>query len=202
MQIEKHLSDPPGNGLCEDLTLAIDPFCLFSSCSWCLQGLGPDPPGPVIARITFLPKPHQMSTRNSVMGGAHTHLWTWCPSYEINFLRLARIWSTSESPLKNFPLWNSLRLFFLKSDERSKGALEWYYKEIGRRCLMTRSEVLPKNHCSDSPEDRVTSVKSELPPFTLLNHWPSEPSGSSTCESGFWGQHSRQGKAQAVLSTL
>lgn len=144
---------------------------------------------PVIARTTFLSKSHQVSTRNSMMDGAHAHLWTWCPSYEINFLRLARIWSPSESPLKNFPLWNNLGLFFLKSDEGRKRRLEWYLQRDReeRRCLMTTFELLRRSCCSDSPEDRVTPVKSELPPFTLPNHWPSEPSRSSTRESGFGG---------------
>lgn len=50
------LSAFPGDGLCKDLVLATYSSCLLSSCSWCPQGLGHDPPRPVITRITFLPK--------------------------------------------------------------------------------------------------------------------------------------------------
>lgn len=189
------LSAFPGDGLCKDPVLAIDPSHLLSSHSWCFQGLGHDPPRPVIGRTTFVPKSHPVSTRNSMMDGSHAHLWTWCPSYEINFLRLARIWSPSESPLKNFPFWNNLRLFFLKSDEGRKGALEWYYKEIGRRCLMTTSEVLCRNCCSDSFEVRVTTIYIAQP----LTKWAIK---IKYLWIWFWGQPSHQGKAQAVLSTL
>lgn len=37
------LSGFPGDGLCKDPLLAIYPFCLLSSCSWCFQGLDHDP---------------------------------------------------------------------------------------------------------------------------------------------------------------